>query len=514
MQKLKTILIIQGFLFLVFWGTAQQAGLEKIDTVDIKKYLDFIASDELQGRKLGLVSNGLNLAASYIAENTKHFGLKPGTPDYFQKVDIVSTRPDKNNFIEVVDHKGRSKYKTENLINIHRRVESQLLVDIPVVLAGFGKNLSSADLNGKAVILSLGSEETCKNGNFGWNNRLEQSKIDFVTALNPRLIILVTSPDDKHNNVFNQLSNWFNRERLVLVQPNAGEGMLTLLVLPDFVDALLGGKGKYKKYLKELVAEKELVPQQVPDRNINLKAGTRSTIVDAKNVVAVLEGSDPDLKNEYVLFMAHYDHIGLDNNGKVYNGADDNGSGTVAVLEIAEAFASLESEPKRSVVFLWVTGEEIGLLGSEYYTMNPVFPLEKTVACFNLDMVGRVFEPRDTVWNKSSKRVKKFDELFVLSNNLWPELSEINKNYCAQLGLEPDTTLSNIFLRSSDHYYFHQKGVPIINYATGYHADYHTVGDVVEKINFAKMKRVADLCFLVGLEVANRKDVKIQKHKK
>ena len=136
------------------------------------------------------------------------------------------------------------------------------------------------------------------------------------------------------------------------------------------------------------------------------------------------------------------------------------------------------------------------------------------MACFNLDMVGRVFEPRDTVWNKSSKRVKKFDELFVLSNNLRSELSEINKKYCAQLGLEPDTTLPNVFLRSSDHYCFHQKGVPIINYVVGYHAAYHTAGDVVEKINFAKMKRVTDLCFLVGLEVANREDVKIQKHKK
>jgi Zn-dependent M28 family amino/carboxypeptidase len=154
-----------------------------------------------------------------------------------------------------------------------------------------------------------------------------------------------------------------------------------------------------------------------------------------------------------------------------------------------------------------VTGEEIGLFGSEFYTSTPVFPLEKTVACFNLDMVGRVFEPRDTVWNKSPKRVKDFDGIFTLSNDVWPGLSEINQKACKQLGLVPDTTLPPQFLRSSDHYHFHKNNIPVLNYATGYHADYHKVSDEVDKINFAKMKRVAELCFLVGFEVANRTDI-------
>jgi Zn-dependent M28 family amino/carboxypeptidase len=209
--------------------------------------------------------------------------------------------------------------------------------------------------------------------------------------------------------------------------------------------------------------------------------------------------------------MAHYDHLGIDNSGDVFNGADDNGSGTVTLLEVAEAFMSLKEKPKRSIVFLWVTAEEVGLLGSKYYVENPVFPIEKTVACINIDMAGRVFEQRDTVWNKSAKLVKDFDGLYTLTNNVWPKLKEINSAACSMLGLIPDYSLPSGFLQSSDHFSFHSHGVPVINYATGYHADYHKVTDEISRINFDKMKRVADLCFLVGFEIANSEKIEFPK---
>ena len=133
------------------------------------------------------------------------------------------------------------------------------------------------------------------------------------------------------------------------------------------------------------------------------------------------------------------------------------------------------------------------------------------MACINIDMDGRVYEPRDSVWNKSPKKVKDFDGLFTLCNNVWPEIKEINNSNCEKLGLIPDNSLPPNFLRSSDHYHFHKNGIPIINYATGYHADYHKVGDEVSKINFDKMKRVADLCFLVGYEIANRDIIEFER---
>jgi len=235
---------------------------------------------------------------------------------------------------------------------------------------------------------------------------------------------------------------------------------------------------------------------------IGLKKKTRE--LNSPNIVGVVEGSDSVLKSECVVFMAHYDHLGIDKNGDIYNGADDNGSGTVTLLELAEAFSSLKEKPKRSIVFLWVTGEEIGLLGSKYYTENPLFPVTKTVACINLDMVGRVFEPRDSVWNRSPKKVKEFDGIFAVTNKIWPGLKEITIKNCEKTGLKPDFSLPPYFLGSSDQASFDRKGVPILNLSTGYHADYHKPSDEIEKISFKKMKVVAELCYLIGLEIANK----------
>ena len=243
-----------------------------------------------------------------------------------------------------------------------------------------------------------------------------------------------------------------------------------------------------------------------------MKIDRKTEHVQAKNVIGIIEGSDPELKSECVVLMAHYDHLGIDAGGDVFNGADDNGSGTVALLEVAEAFANMEQKPKRSIVFLWVTAEEVGLLGSKYYVENPIFPIDKTVACINIDMAGRVFEQRDTVWNKSAKLVKNFDGLYTLTNNVWPGLKEINSAACNVLGLIPDYSLPSGFLQSSDHFSFHNRGVPVINYATGYHADYHKVTDEISRINFDKMKRVADLCFLVGNEIANCEKIELLKN--
>ncbi len=242
-------------------------------------------------------------------------------------------------------------------------------------------------------------------------------------------------------------------------------------------------------------------PVEIVGSKINPK--NTSNQIQAKNIMGMIEGSDPELKNECVVLMAHYDHLGIDKSGDVYNGADDNGSGVVTILEVADAWIHSSQKPKRSVLFLWVTGEEIGMFGSHYYTLHPAFPLDKTVTCINIDMDGRVYEPRDSVWKDSPKMVKDFDGLYTLTDDIWPGLKEINSEKCKELGLVPDYSLPSNFLRSSDHYYFHNNGVPILNLATGYHYDYHKVTDEVSRINFDKMKRVTDLCYLVSYEIAN-----------
>jgi len=514
MNLQKTFFLFFVLCIFALTGLAQKKALSKIDTEDLKRHLTFLASDELQGRKLGTEVDGLGMAAEYLAENAQKNGLKPGAENYFQKVDLVSTRHDNSSFVEIVGTKEKVVYTTNKLINLAGSAGAITIEKGEIVLLGFGSDkIDQTNLENKIVVVAQGNPESFKKGDsFRWNNRLERKKIEELSAQKPRAIVLVTNPQDKENKTYAQISNWFSRGRIQLKTSDETTSEIpTLIVLPEFADGFLGRKGKYLKYLEAVVNNKIPVACLDAGKNIKLKIAVEEKSLDAKNVVGIVEGSDPDLKDEYLVFMAHYDHLGVGKDGEVYNGADDNGSGTVALLELGEAFAALPVKPKRSIVFLWVSCEEIGLLGSKYYVENPIFEIEKTVTCVNLDMVGRVFEPRDSVWNRSPKKVQDWDGLFTLSNDVWPQLAEINQLKCKELGLVPDESLPSYFLRSSDHYHFHRKGVPTLNYASGYHADYHKTGDELEKINFEKIKRVSDLCFLLGYEIANLDNIDFKK---
>ncbi len=504
-----TLFIIFSF---GFTALAQNKALQFIDQKDLKQYLTYIASDELQGRKLGADDDGLERTANYLAEYAKRIGLKPAGESYFQPVNVTSLTPNKNRFIEIKNEKGKSVFRSASLINLNGAKGNNSSDSVQIVLAGFGtEEINEEGLEGKIVVIAQGNSETFKqDNNIRWNNSLERAKIETLTNKNPKVILIVTNPHDKENKTFSQINRWFNRQRFQVESTDENEATPIIITTPDFADALLDGKGEYEKYLadNESNSLRKLTP--VENKNVFFEIAPISEPIEARNVIGVVEGSDPELKKECVVFMAHYDHLGVDNNGDVFNGADDNGSGTVTLMEVAEAFLSLEQKPKRSILFLWVTGEEVGMLGSHYYVENPVFPMEQTVTCINIDMDGRVFEPRDSVWKRSPKMVKDFDGLFTLANDVWPGLKEINSVACEKLEIIPDYSLPENFLRSSDHYSFYKNGVPILNYATGYHADYHKVTDEVSKINFDKMKRVADLCFLVGYEIANLDSILIQ----
>jgi hypothetical protein len=504
----KIALIYFSLLALLFSANAQNEALAKIDIPDLKEYLTFIASDELQGRELGTEVNGLEITANYLAAYATEIGLKPAVENYFQTVPVLHTTRSKNDFIEVKNKKGKSVYRSEELVKLNQSHGVFSLDKESVLFIGFGENIESLDIEDKLVIVAQGNAESFSGEEaFKWQNRLERAKMNAIIEKQPKAMLMITNPKDTENKIFKQLQGWMNRPGYSLKTDDLTEQPAVLLATPKVADALLGKKGEYIKYLEEVAAGSEAVTEV--SETLSLKTGVEPELLEAKNVVAYVEGSDPVLQNEYIVFMAHYDHVGVGKDGDVYNGADDNGSGTVAIMEVAEAFASLKEKPKRSIVFLWVTCEEKGHFGSRYYCDHPVFPLDKTVASINLDMVGRVYDgPRDDVWKDSPKKVKDFDGLYTLANDVWPGLAEINAAHCAGLGLVPDTSLpKERFLRASDHYHFHKYGVPILNYATGYHADYHKVGDEVERISFEKIKRVADLCFLVGFDLANKIDI-------
>uniref|UniRef100_UPI0032179E37 M28 family metallopeptidase n=1 Tax=uncultured Draconibacterium sp. TaxID=1573823 RepID=UPI0032179E37 len=507
---IRKIVLVSYFLCLIsFIGFAQTDALQKIDITDLKRHLGFIASDELQGRRLGTEVDGLKQTANYLADYAREIGLKPGAENYFQNFSMYSVKADKNNFIEVATLNNKTVFNSNSLLFFGGVEGSKKLRNSTVVLGGFGDKLKNESLKEQVLVVAQGNAESFNKGD---DIRLrvsrEMEKLKKIEEKEPGVIIVVTSPQDKDNKGFNRLKAWFSQTRYTF---NTGDDFIVpvLFSTPDFADALLGGKGKYKKYLSKVAKGNSSGWQPVQKKSVSLQAEIVSDEVHLNNIIGVVEGSDPKLKDEYVVFMAHYDHLGMGKGGEVFNGADDNGSGTVAIMEVAEAFMSLDKKPKRSIVFLWTTCEEMGHLGSRYYCDHPVFPLQQTVAAINLDMVGRVYEEqRDDIWKNSPKKIKGFNGLYTLANKVWPELAEINNRKCKEIGLVPDSSLPEHYIRASDHYHFHKNGVPVLNYSTGYHADYHKVGDEVEKINFDKIKRVADLCFLVGLEVANTDNIK------
>jgi hypothetical protein len=518
----KSILWVLILFFAGLNSFAQNPALKMIDTADLKRHLSFISSDSLQGRAFGTPIPGLDIAADYLKVNIENMDLVSGADDYFQKFSIISSQPDiENTFLEITDKNGNTIFKTDSIIGLPAGSGINIL-NAEVIFTGFGwsddkcgyNDFNGIDVRGKVVIFVMGTPESFKSKDLPrWNNLLETVKIKKATEAGASLVIVINNPLDEGNSIYNRMNRWINRNDFSLETPdNKTENNSFIFSTASVADALLGGKGKFKKRLSKISEKHQPHSYAIEGLRINVKTNRKTDHFQAKNIIGIVEGSHPELKKECVVFMAHYDHLGIDKSGDVFNGADDNGSGTVTLLEVAEAFMSLKEKPKRSIVFLWVTAEEVGLLGSKYYVENPVFPIEKTVACINIDMAGRVFELRDTVWNKSAKLVKDFDGLYTLTNNVWPGLKEINSAVCSSLELTPDYSLPSSFLQSSDHFYFHSHGVPVINYATGYHADYHKVTDEISRINFDKMKRIADLCFLVGFEIANSEKIEFTKN--
>ncbi|MBT0608204.1 M28 family metallopeptidase [Aequorivita echinoideorum] len=266
------------------------------------------------------------------------------------------------------------------------------------------------------------------------------------------------------------------------------------------------GQKKAAEYLRDFY-KKEGIKAAKEDgdyfQNIpaNFFAG-RNNPKASENVVAYIKGSEkPD---ELIVISAHLDHVGVDADGNVFNGADDDGSGTVALLEMAQAFQQAVKDgngPKRSILFLHVTGEEIGLFGSRYYVENPIFPLENTVCDLNIDMIGRI-DP-----DKASNP----EYLYLIgSNKLSQELqdvsTEVNDKY-TNLELDykyDDPNDPNRFYYRSDHYNFAKNNIPIIFYFNGVHADYHKITDTPDKIEYDLMAKRAKLIFLTAWELANR----------
>lgn len=446
---------------------------------DLNAYLSVLASDSLEGRETG--ERGQKMAAAYIREKFKSFGLEAPVQTDTGK-SYYQTYPLKKMVYRTsyLKKDGELKENHKDFLYYSRaETRGEEYVDVVFVGESSPEDLKKMDLKEKFIAI------TNKNLT-GWRTYFKE-----IEKLDVKGIFLFLEEEARYEFVVNRFSTHLSKPRMSLkVDENASK---IVIGNPDLATWIFG------KPYEDLTAEG-------PGASARLILNADLLIEDiyAENVLGFLKGSEkPD---EVLVITAHYDHIGISPDGQINNGADDDGSGTSTVLELAEAFseaAKKGSRPKRSILFMLVSGEEKGLLGSEYYTGNPVFPLENTVTNLNIDMVGRVDEKHAE--NPFYVYVIGSDRL---STDLHRLSERVNKTYT---NLEFDYTYNeegdpNRYYYRSDHYNFAKNDVPVIFYFNGTHEDYHKPTDTIEKINFEKMQKIGELIFFTAWEIANREE--------
>ncbi len=425
-----------------------QAALDRISANSLRGNLSFIASDALEGR--ATPSRGLDLAAEYIAAQFRRAGLQPPIDgDYFQLANLIVKSPDMEGFdLEFTNGKHEIKVATEDAV-----VETQSAVDLksaPVFRLTTADGHKPGELDGKIVVVALRDARAAR---------------ALLNKAHPALVVMIgrTSPGA------------FPHESLIDPTQPAKAAASRVIVfsakLADFAESLHAGEN----------GATASVHIAAP---IERKAAVR-------NVIGLLPGSDPVLKDTYVLVTAHYDHLGVKPEGapgarndtdRIFNGADDDGSGTVSVIEIANALAGMKKHPARSIVFMTFFGEEEGLIGSGYYVRHPIFPLAKTIADVNLEQLGR------TDSSKGKEIANAAPTGYGFSSMIDDFRAAGEETGVKVYNTEPE---SDRYFAQSDNLAFAEAGVPAHTFCVAFEfPDYHAVGDEWRKIDYDNMAKV------------------------
>ena len=475
-----------------------------IQVEDLKKHLTIIASDDFGGRELG--SEGIDKAADYIANHFKSIGLEAvGDNGYFQTTTFTRLKWDESNFqVNDVTYKIARDYLCLPDQNTDFSIDAN-----EVVFLGYGIDSPAySDYGMKTVkdkvIMIYGSEPINAEGVsiMGDNSMDIDNRLQTAYAKGAKCVLIID--DELKNRIGSNLRFLLNGKMYMGDPTEKNKGRANSIFISGEVAKELMGK-KYRKVIKArnkiLKKRKSKWVKLTPTVKANMKRAVKST--EGVNCVGFLEGSDPIKKKEVVIVTAHFDHLGQKGDG-IYNGADDNGSGTTAVLELSEAFALAKKSgngPDRSILFMTLTGEEKGLLGSRYYVENPIFPIENSIVNVNIDMIGRI--------DKKYKDQPNY--IYVIgSDRMSTHLHDINEEMNASYtNLTLDYTYNdendpNRYYYRSDHYNFAVNGIPAIFFFNGTHADYHRTSDTVEKIAFDKMANVIKLIYHTTWELANR----------
>ena len=469
-----------------------------ITEAELKEHLYTYASDKFEGRETG--KPGQKKAVAYLKAQYEALGIPAAQEngDYFQKVPLEMAKLPTGS----LTINGKEYAIGDDFISFNALEGTYN----ELVYAGYGieddnySDFQGLDVQGKILFIKAGEPKN-DNGTYRisgtteksvWSNMSEapEKRLQLAKAKGAKGILYLDTDNYKRYERYYKGMKANDRGRISFKDENSGPALL------------LASEEMAREILPDLEALKGSVT-----RNVTITAALASTNepIDTENVVAFIEGAEKP--NEYLIISSHLDHIGISGDGSINNGADDDGSGTVALLEIAEAFqlaSKAGNKPKRSVVFLHVTGEEKGLLGSRYYTdYNPVFPLEETVANLNIDMIGRIDPKREGnrnyVYLIGSDKLSS--ELHTLSEAINDKYTNIELDYTFNDENDP-----NRFYYRSDHYNFAKNNIPIIFYFNGTHDDYHRPGDTPDKINYDLLTNRAKLVFYTAWTIANRSD--------
>lgn len=465
---------------------------ETITVDDMKEDLTILASDALEGRETG--ERGQKMAAAYIRAHFEELGLKAVVPSgdkmsYYQDVKLKSSKAG-NIYLKI---NGDKLTNLEDFLYYGKGSNTEEITsEVVFVGGGSEKEFESIDVKGKSILVIN-------------TNRRERRGISNRAAKNgAQMIFFVRSnTDDEFNSLLERYGSFFSRASMGLDKEDKDAGGLGAFYVSPTIAGEIFNKPfiKLSKAIEGFNAGNLKALKKIKSKKVQYKLDFINKKIISENVLGYLEGTD--LKDEVLVITAHYDHLGMQD-GKIFNGADDDGSGTVALMDIAEAFVQAKKDgngPRRSILFMTVTAEEKGLLGSEYYADHPIFPLENTVADLNIDMIGRIDDRELESENYVS---------LVGADKLSSELHEISERM--------NSTYTNLFLDytyndenhperiyyRSDHWNFAKNGIPVIFYTTGSHPDYHKETDTVDKIEFELMRKRAQLVFYTAWEIANR----------
>ncbi|RYY62917.1 MAG: M28 family peptidase [Chitinophagaceae bacterium] len=480
-----------------------------ITAEDMSKHLYIIASKEMEGRDTP--SPGLEKAASYIENHFKSLGLLPGNNGSYRQYYPIYRDSMTDTWLKVNGTAYQLSTDFQPNTNVNHTSAYRFS---EVVFAGYGivDSLNDAykdlDVKGKLVLLLEGAPAGYKAGT-GFNSPANAfGKLGNAQAKGAAAVLFVYSNYPRKTfagaNGNNSIHGYTDA-----VYPQ------TFTVSQNVAAAIMGKDGE--KILDNMKTSP--VAAKTYKANIDLGFFTKTITDSASNVMGMIEGTDK--KDEYVFITSHYDHVGKRPDGTIYYGADDDGSGTTGILELSEAFAKAKAAgkgPRRTIVFMTVSGEEKGLWGSEYYSNHPVYPLDKTTVDLNIDMIGRIGV--DYLKEKDSTNYVYIIGDDKLSTDLTPITEMVNKKY-TKMNLDRkynDPNDQNRFYYRSDHYNFAEKGVPVIFYFNGVHADYHKPTDTPDKINYKLMAKRGQLVFYTAWEMANRdqmlkRDLKLDKPK-